>query len=70
MLMEFTPHEFAELYREIYTDLYRYALYALGNAEDAADVVSDAVLDGFRQRESLRERGRFRPWMFDILANK
>ncbi|MCR4999227.1 MAG: RNA polymerase sigma factor [Lachnospiraceae bacterium] len=68
--MNFTPHEFAELYQEIYIDLYRYALYILRNAEDAADAVSDAVLDGFRQRGTLRERERFRQWMFAILANK
>ena len=68
--MDFTPHEFAELYGTIYTELYRYALYALGNEEDAKDAVSDAVLDGFRQRESLRDKGAFKQWMFAILANK
>ena len=68
--MEFTPHEFAELYKEIYKDLYRYALYSLGDAEDAKDAVSDAVLDGFRQRGTLQSRDHFRQWMFAILANK
>ena len=68
--MDFTPHEFAELYGTIYTELYRYALYALGDEEDAKDAVSDAVLDGFRQRQSLRDRSAFKQWMFAILANK
>ena len=68
--MDFTPHEFAELYGEIYVDLYRFALYSLGNEEDAKDAVSDAVLDGFRQRETLREKSAFRQWMFAILSNK
>lgn len=68
--MDFTPHEFAELYGEIYVDLYRFALYSLGNEEDAKDAVADAVLDGFKQRETLRDKGAFRQWMFAILSNK
>ncbi|MCR5641566.1 MAG: RNA polymerase sigma factor [Lachnospiraceae bacterium] len=68
--MDFTPHEFAELYQEIYKDLYRYARFVLGDEEDAKDVVSEAVLDGFRQRQTLKKREAFRGWLFAILANK
>ena len=38
---------FADLYREIYQNLYRFALYMLGNPADAEDVVSDAVTDAW-----------------------
>ena len=37
---------FSKLYGEIYKELYYYALANLQNAEDAADAVQDAVLDG------------------------
>ena len=36
---------FSELYYSCYKDLYNYALYILGNTEDAADVVSDTFVD-------------------------
>ena len=39
---------FSKLYGEIYKELYYYALANLQNAEDAADAVQDAVLDGLR----------------------
>ena len=38
---------FSKLYGEIYKELYYYALANLQNAEDAADAVQDAVLDGY-----------------------
>ena len=40
-------HSFAELYTAIYQDLYKTALYTLGNADDAENVVSDTVMDAF-----------------------
>ena len=38
---------FAELYGTIYKRLYRFALYTLGNTQDAEDVVSAAVMEAF-----------------------
>ena len=38
---------FSMLYAEIYKQLYYYALTNLGNSEDAADAVHDAVLDAY-----------------------
>ena len=61
---------FAELYRTIYKDLYRFALYTLGNPQDAEDVVSDTVTDAFATIHKLRTATAFRPWMFKILTNK
>ena len=64
------PHAFAELYRLVYRDLYRTALYTLGNPEDAENVVSDTVLDAYSGIEKLRDEGAFRGWIFRILDNK
>lgn len=61
---------FAELYRTVYKDLYRFALYTLGNPEDAEDVVSDTVADAFSSIHKLRKTAAFRPWIFKILTNK
>lgn len=61
---------FAELYRVIYQELYRFALYTLKNSHDAEDAVSDAVTDAWGQIRSLQKEESFRGWMFKILSNK
>ena len=59
---------FSKLYGEIYKELYYYALANLQNAEDAADAVQDAVLDGYMSISSLRKSEAFDSWMFKILV--
>ena len=44
---------FAELYRTIYADLYRFALYTLKNPADAEDAVSETVMDAFQMQTAL-----------------
>lgn len=61
---------FTRLYSEVAKDLYRLALYILKNKEDAEDIVSEAVLDAYRQIESLRDDSLFRNWIVKILTNK
>ncbi len=61
---------FAELYSAIYKELYHYALCNLNNSEDAADAVSDAVLDAFMGIKSLRNEEAFKGWMIRILTAK
>ena len=63
-------HAFAELYEMIYQDLYRTALYNLGNVQDAENAVSDTVLDAYAGIGRLRDEGAFRGWIFKILSNK
>lgn len=63
-------HAFALLYKQIYKDLYRFALYTLRHEQDAEDAVSEAVTDAFAQIGSLREADAFSAWMFRILSNK
>lgn len=59
---------FSELYRLSQDDLYKYALYALGNAHDAEDVVGETFLEAFRGISKLREIEAFRGWLFKILS--
>lgn len=64
------PEAFASLYEMVYQDLYRYALYMLGQKEDAEDVVSETVMAAYAQIGQLKSAGAFRAWIFRILSNK
>ena len=61
---------FSEIYACIYKDMYKYAYYILGNAEDAQDIVSDAVIDAYQSIRKLKDDSLFRNWIFKILSNK
>ena len=61
---------FAQLYREVYEELYKFALYTLKNPHDAEDVVGDTVMDAFTGIRGLKKEESFRPWIFRILSNK
>lgn len=61
---------FARLYATVYKDMYHIALYTLKNSHDAADTVSDAVLDAFCSVKKLRDPMSFQPWIMKILSAK
>jgi len=61
---------FAQLYSLVYKDLYYIALCNLRNSNDAADVVSDAVLDAFTSIANLKNETAFKPWIIKILTIK
>ena len=61
---------FARLYESVYKDMYHIALYSLRNSHDAADTVSDTVLDAFCSIKKLREPSLFRRWIMKILSAK
>ncbi len=63
-------HAFSRLYESCYKDLYRFALYNLGQEEDAKDAVSDTVLAAFENIGRLRSAEAFRAWIFRILMNQ
>lgn len=59
---------FSELYNFCYGDFYKFALYTLGNADDASDAVSDTFVDIWRSISKLREPDAFSSWAFRILS--
>lgn len=59
---------FCALYETISSDLYRMALYTLGNVQDAEDAVSETFVEAYKGLRLLRDEGAFRPWMFRILS--
>jgi RNA polymerase sigma-70 factor (ECF subfamily) len=61
---------FAKLYSTIYKELYYVALCNLKNSHDAADAVSDAVLDAFMSISKLKNADAFKGWMMKILTTK
>lgn len=62
---------FARLYETVYKQLYYTAYYALGNNEhDAADAVSETVIDAFDSIKKLRKAESFKSWIFSILSTK
>lgn len=64
------PEIFIQLYEKVYRDLYHYALYTLGNVQDAEDAVGEAVLDAYAGIHNLRSKEAFRSWIFAILSAK
>ena len=61
---------FALIYKDIYGDLYKYALFTLKSPEEAQDAVSETVLDLFKGIHTLKEPGSFGAWVFRILSLK
>ncbi|MEG1686793.1 MAG: RNA polymerase sigma factor [Angelakisella sp.] len=59
---------FGRLYESVALDLYRVALYTLGNKEDAEDAVSETFVEAYKGIGNLREVERFQPWIFKILS--
>jgi RNA polymerase sigma-70 factor (ECF subfamily) len=59
---------FAQVYESIAPDLYKIALYMLGNSHDAEDAVSEAFIEAWKGIANLRDAGSFKPWMMKILA--
>ena len=58
---------FCGLYDLYKARLYRYAVYRLGNREDAEDAVSSCVLSAWKQIGKLKEPEAFQAWIFRIL---
>ena len=59
---------FGAVYEAVAKDLYKMALYTLGNPQDAEDVVSETFLEAYKGIKGLRDENSFRPWMMRILS--
>lgn len=59
---------FGDLYATVWRDLYRFALYYLGNAEDAEDAVQETAMEAYRGIKRLKEPAAFKGWIFAILT--
>ena len=59
---------FAQVYDQIAPDLYKIALYTLGNTHDAEDIVSETFIEAYKGITKLRDPASFKPWMMKILS--
>lgn len=63
-------HAFSQLYSLYAVDLYRYAVYMMGNTHDAEDAVQEAIFSAWRNIHTLKENSVFKVWLFKILSNR
>lgn len=61
-------YSFSKLYEAVAPGMYKLALYTLGNAHDAEDVVSEAFMEAFRGLKNLRDEAAFKSWIYRILT--
>ena len=54
------PESFARVYDLIAPELYRVALYTLGNAQDAEDAVSETFVEAYKGIRNLRDESSFK----------
>ncbi len=64
-----SKESFCKLYGMYKDNLYRYALYKLGDPSDAEDAVSECVLAAWKGIRALRSEHAFSSWIFRILSN-
>lgn len=60
---------FGTLYELYADDMYRYALWYLGNETLAEEAVSDAVCSAFAAVRTVKKAEAFKGWLFRILSN-
>ena len=60
---------FSRLYALVYEDLYRTAFYSLRNEHDAADAVSETVLDAFSSIKKLRSEVKKVNTIYNLTSN-
>ena len=58
---------FGELYELYSREMFTYAYAMVHNETDAADAVSEAALEAFKQVKNLRDETKFKWWLFKIL---
>ena len=61
---------FSDLYYSCYKDFYKFAIYTLGDADDASDAVSDAFVEIWKGIGKLRDPSSFASWAFRILSTR
>ncbi len=63
-------HAFSQLYSQYAMDMYRLAVYMMGNKDDAEDAVQEAMLSAWKSIHNLKEDASFKVWLFKILSNR
>ena len=64
-----TPDAFGELFRRHRDRLWAVALRTLGNPDDAADALQDAMVSAFRRAASYRGEAAVTTWLHRVVVN-
>lgn len=64
------PHAFEQLYLAHVSGVYRYIFSRTGNRQDAEDLTTQTFLNAMQSLPSLRDKSRFKAWLFSIASNK
>ena len=67
--MKCDAKQFAEMYKNIYKDLYKFALCIMKDPHDAEDAVSETVVKAYGNITPLQKEEAFKSWIFRILIN-
>lgn len=63
------PASFGELVRKYQDRLYNAVVHTMGNAEDARDVVQEAMVQAFLRLETFQHSSAFYTWLYRIAFN-
>ncbi|NUS72908.1 MAG: RNA polymerase sigma factor SigM [Corynebacteriales bacterium] len=63
------PHAFGELVQRHQNRLWAVALRTLGNTEDAADALQEALISAFRRAHTFRGEAAVTTWLHRIVVN-
>ncbi len=61
---------FERLVAMYHEEIFRMAYYRTRSRMDAEDLTQDVFLQAFKSLDSLRDAGKFRPWLYRIAVNR
>ena len=61
--------EFEKIYRQYFTDVYRYMIRLTGNAELAEEITAETFFRALRSMDSFRSDSSLRVWLCSIAKN-
>ncbi len=61
---------FSQLYSDYCEDMFRFAVYMMGNTHDAEDAMQEAVFSAWKNIKGLKDPQAFKSWIFKILSNQ
>ncbi|MGX4600058.1 RNA polymerase sigma factor [Faecalimicrobium sp. JNUCC 81] len=67
---EITKEEFVDLIQDNKVSLYRFAKSILKNDTEVEDAISEAILKAYKNKDKLRDKESFKPWIMRIVSNE
>ncbi|MDD3367476.1 MAG: sigma factor [Lachnospiraceae bacterium] len=63
-------NDFAAEVTSLQGNMYRLALSILRNETQAEDAVSEAIVRAYEKLDHLKDKGKFKPWILQIVVNE